>query len=147
MFGINKVEDFKTYYKTMGLKLAQTDEELNDCLVQAVKNSRRKGYHGVENDALMPELYDQAELRALRYLEQVAHVKVEKEEFFDVVSESSNNETLKQRVKLHIKSITLKDEFKNDDSKWQEVAVKNFDFVKQILTHKHYKFDGLNDDS
>jgi hypothetical protein len=117
------------------LDKAQDDNELNKCLVSAVKSSRRKGYHGQDCDSQMPELYETATQRAIKLLEHVAHVKVEKEEFFDVQSESSDADALKQRVKIHIKGIKLKDDFVDaNDSKWKEIVMNNYDFVYQRIS-------------
>ena len=44
--GINEVEDLISYYKTLEIKGVENDEQVKDKLIQAVKNSRQKGYHG-----------------------------------------------------------------------------------------------------
>ena len=71
----------------------------------------------------MPELHDQAEKRAIDMLSQVAHVKIETEDIPDIVSELSNASTSnknKKRVKVHVKSIKVKEQFANaSDSEWR----------------------------
>ena len=139
IFGILKVDDFQKYYKELELDRAQTQEALNDMLVKAVKSSRAKGYHGQEHDSQMPEVYDQAEQRAVKLLQQVAHVKIETEEIKDTVSEeSTNSQGNKSRVKIHVKGIKTKEEFaKGSNEKWREVCMLNYDFISQkINSHK-----------
>lgn len=87
----------------------------------------------------MPELWDLAERRAVKMLEQVAHVKIETEDINDTVSVESGSSTgsgadSKKKVKIHVKGIKLKDEFvKNSDAKWKEVCIKNFDYIDQRI--------------
>jgi hypothetical protein len=53
-----KVEDFFQYYKALDMAKAKDEKELNELLVEAVKSSRRKKYHGQEHDSNMPEVID-----------------------------------------------------------------------------------------
>ena len=67
-----------------GVAETTDNKQLNERLVKAVKNSRRKGYHGQECDAQMPEVDDQADERAKNFINQIADMKVEKEEINDI---------------------------------------------------------------
>ena len=131
-----EVDDFQKYYKMLGLERAQNVKELNDLLIKAVKSSRRKGYHGQECDSEMPDVMDQAIKREAAFISQVAHIKIETETLDGNVSEEDSLSDVdkeagsKKKVKIHVKSIKLKDEWiKASDDKWKELCIKNFDFI------------------
>jgi len=63
IFKILEIEDFLDYYKMIGVKV-ESDKELYDKLVKAVKNSRQKGYHGVDSRSKIPSMQEQSEKRA-----------------------------------------------------------------------------------
>lgn len=133
LFSIQEVEDFYGYYRTLGIKNVSNDKELNDKLIQAVKNSRQKGYHGQECDANMPALYDQSEERVQGLLSQISVLKIEKEILErQITDKDSDMDDLQPKQKQHVKSITLKDSLKNaNDSEWKKLCISNFDFIKQ----------------
>lgn len=87
LFTIITVEDFSGYYKMAGVAESTDNKQLNERLVKAVKNSRRKGYHGQECDAQMPEVADQADTRAKDLIQQIADMKIDKEEINDIALE------------------------------------------------------------
>ena len=106
--------------------------------MQAVKNSRAKGYHGGIDDYdhknFLPQINEQSELRLIKAVEAFADVKYEKEEIMAIKTGRGEEELEVDGVKYIYKSVVLKDELKNaDDSKWKQVCIKNFDFVRKML--------------
>ena len=77
---IYKIEDFMSYFKVVGLQV--TESQLYEKLIQAVKNSRAKGYHGsfddYDNKNFLPQVNEQSELRMIRLVETFADVKYER---------------------------------------------------------------------
>jgi len=113
---------------------ASTDtKQLNEKLVKAVKNSRRKGYHGQECDSQMPEPSDQTDARAKNLIEQIADMKIEKEELNDIALETnsaSDADDHQKKFKQHIKSIKLNGTYsKASNDQWKQLCIKNFDFI------------------
>jgi len=86
------VEDFFQYYKLLKVRDVKDTSQLNEILVNAVKSSRKKKYHGQECDSNMPNPIDQSEARSQMLIAQYAHIKVEKEELKVEMSESSDVE-------------------------------------------------------
>ena len=46
IFKLQEVDNLLDYYKILGIENVETDKQLHERLVQAIKNSRNKGYHG-----------------------------------------------------------------------------------------------------
>ncbi len=77
---MQNVDNYDAFYKTIGLKPKSLDE-LNDQLLQAIKNSKAKKYHGDLNEIhTLPTSNDQ--IRAL--LSKIPKI----EDFYNIKQES-----------------------------------------------------------
>lgn len=47
-----KMKSFETYYKTLNIEIEGQEKGISEKLIQAVKNSRSKGYHDDDLDGL-----------------------------------------------------------------------------------------------
>ena len=78
------MKSFVEYYKNLKIEIEDGEQGINDKLIQAVKNSRRKGYHTDDLDMgstiKLPPLPIQSEDRTLKMLESFLDVKTEVEE-------------------------------------------------------------------
>jgi len=80
----------------------------------------------------MPELADQADLRAKEYINQMADMKIDKEKLEIDMAEANNSDVkdLKPKFKQHVSSITLNATYsKATDEQWKQLCIKNFDFI------------------
>ena len=78
------MKSFVEYYKNLKIDIEGGEKGISDKLIQAVKNSRRKGYHTDDLDMgstiKLPPLPIQSEDRTLKMLELFLDVKTEVEE-------------------------------------------------------------------
>lgn len=97
-----------------------TESELYPKLIQAVKNSRSKGYHGSNDDYdhknFLPQINEQSELRLIKLVETFADVKYEKEELMSIKTGGGEEDLEVDGVNYTYKSVALKDSFKNADN-------------------------------
>ena len=80
-----KMESFNEYYAHIGIEIAEGPKVIQEMLIKAVKNSRRKGYHGdddagVSGGTKLPPLNEQSEARVGRMLSKFATVDSERTE-------------------------------------------------------------------
>lgn len=132
MFSIFKIESYQQYYKEIGLNISE-EKDIYERLIQAVKNSRKKGYHGNEDLQSKTSLAELSINRITNLVGQFAEIKSEKEELKHIDDTASVDSSAEKKFKVHFKKIIPKDSLKSDDD-WKNLCISNFDFVRQELT-------------
>lgn len=150
-----KCKSFQQYYATLNIPI-ESEKQVYDALVQAVKNSRQKGYHGdcedVETKSAKagkstmsgkegPELEldgQQSQTRILDLFEQFADFELGvKNGDPDQIDSTTVRKSITQG------SLKLKDAFNGQDpeAEWKKLCINNFDFVQQEFESN--KFDDV----
>ena len=148
------MKSFVEYYKNLKIDIEGGEQGINDKLIQAVKNSRKKGYHTDDLDMgsaiKLPPLPIQSEDRTLKMLESFLDVKTEVEEkkadeednqikdkqpAMSNVSKGSSlagDEVFKLKRNLRVKSMKIKDSMVSDEY-WKVVCSRHSPFIEQEL--------------
>ena len=152
------MKSFVEYYNNLKIEIEGGEQGINDKLIQAVKNSRRKGYHTDDLDMgstiKLPPLPIQSEDRTLKMLESFLDVKTEVEEkkadeednqikdkqlvlsrTMSNVSKGSSlagDEAFKLKRNLRVKSMKIKDSMVSDEY-WKVVCSRHSPFIEQEL--------------
>ena len=83
-----------------------------------MKNSRQKGYHGNDEQAIKTPLSELSIDRVTKLVGQFADIKSEKEELKPIDDTTSVDSSADKKFKIHFKKLSTKESMKSD-SDWK----------------------------
>ena len=79
LFSIMKVEDYQDYLTQIGMKV-EGEEESHEKIIQAIKNSRQKGYHGNNDCKTKNSLKEDSIARVCKLVSEFSDMDIVREE-------------------------------------------------------------------